>query len=49
MVILYYHVAKFGSNANNGTNAGTFLWNLNNSSSNTNRNNGCHLYHLEHL
>lgn len=34
------YVANFGSNASNGTNAGTFYWNLNNSSSNANRNIG---------
>ena len=31
-------VAKFGSNWNNGTNAGTFNWNLNNVTTNVNRN-----------
>lgn len=36
-------VAHFGSNANNGTNAGSFYWNLNNASSNRNRNIGTHL------
>lgn len=33
-------VARFGGNANNGTNAGGFYWNLNNASSNRNRNIG---------
>lgn len=36
-------VALFGGNANNGTNAGRFYWNLNNASSNANRNIGAHL------
>lgn len=36
------HVTHFGSNANNGTNAGGFYWNLNNDSSNSNRNIGTH-------
>ena len=36
-------VANFSRNANNGTNAGGFLWNLNNGSSNLNRNIGAHL------
>lgn len=31
-------VAKFGSNWNNGSNAGTFYWNLNNATTNVNRN-----------
>jgi len=31
-------VAKLSGNANNGTNAGTFYWNLNNTSSNDNVN-----------
>ena len=31
-------VAKLSGNANNGTNAGTFYWNLNNTSSNVNVN-----------
>jgi hypothetical protein len=35
-------VTHFGGNANNGTNAGGFLWNLNNDSSNSNRNIGTH-------
>lgn len=33
----------FGGNANNGSNAGTFYWNLNNDSSNRNRNIGTHV------
>ena len=31
-------VAKLGSNWNNGSNAGSFYWNVNNTSSNRNRN-----------
>ena len=37
------HVVNVGSNANNGTNAGTFNVNANNSSTNSNRNIGTHL------
>ncbi len=33
-------LARFGGNWNNGANAGISYWNLNNSSSNTNVNNG---------
>lgn len=44
-----HHVAHFSGNANNGTNAGTFYWNLNNSSSNANRNIGSQLGHLNQL
>ena len=33
-------VAIVSGNANNGANAGTFYWNLNNASSNVNRNIG---------
>ena len=36
-------VAKFSSNWNNGTNAGTFNWNLNNATSNVNQNIGTRL------
>ena len=36
------HVTHFGSNTNNGTDAGGFYWNLNNDSSNSNRNIGTH-------
>lgn len=32
----------FGGNADNGSNAGAFYWNLNNDSSNRNRNIGAH-------
>lgn len=32
-----------GGNANNGANAGAFYWNVNNSSSNSNRNIGAHV------
>ena len=35
-------VAHFGGNAVNGANAGRFYWNLNNDSSNLNRNIGTH-------
>jgi len=39
--VLYHHrVTNFGSNANQGTDAGAFLWNVNNDSSNDNRNIG---------
>lgn len=38
-----WQVAHFSSNANNGANAGAFYWNLNNDSSNRNRNIGTHL------
>jgi hypothetical protein len=37
------HVVQVSSNANNGTNAGTFNVNANNDSSNANRNIGTHL------
>jgi hypothetical protein len=37
------HVVHVSSNANNGTNAGTFQVNANNDSSNANRNIGTHL------
>lgn len=38
-------VTQLGSNWNNSTNSGSFYWNLNNSSSNSNRNISCHLVH----
>jgi hypothetical protein len=38
MLIKQHQAAKFSSNWNNGTNAGTFNWNLNNATSNVNRN-----------
>jgi hypothetical protein len=38
-----YQVVNVGSNANNGTNAGTFNVNANNDASNSNRNFGAHL------
>jgi hypothetical protein len=38
-----YHVVHVSRNANNGTTAGTFYLNSNNSSSNRNRNIGSHL------
>lgn len=37
------HVVIVSGNANNGTNAGTFIVNANNDSSNRNRNIGTHL------
>ena len=42
-------VVHVSSNANNGRIAGTFYWNLNNSSSNANRNIGRQLGHLNKL
>jgi hypothetical protein len=36
-------VVNFGSNANNGSEAGAFNWNVNNDSTNDNRNIGTHL------
>lgn len=38
LILCYYQAAKFSSNWNNATNAGTFNWNLNNATSNVNRN-----------
>ena len=40
MLLSGWHVTIFSRNANNGTNAGTFYWNLNNDSGNLNRNIG---------
>ncbi len=40
---LSWQVAKLGSNANNGLNAGVTYWNLNNSSANDNINIGSQL------
>lgn len=40
MLFARWHVTIFSRNANNGTNAGTFYWNLNNGSGNLNRNIG---------
>ena len=40
MLLFHRHVTILGRNANNGTNAGTFYWNLNNDSGNRNRNIG---------
>jgi len=37
------HVTHFGGNANNGTHARAFYWNVNNSSGNANRNIGTRL------
>jgi hypothetical protein len=39
----YCVVACFGGNANNGTNTGTWYWNLNNDSGNANQNIGTRL------
>lgn len=36
-------VTHFSGNWNNGLHTGTFYWNVNNDSSNANRNNGSHL------
>jgi len=41
-----FHVTHFGGNANNGTNTGAFYWNVNNDSSNRNRNIGTRLIPL---
>jgi len=38
--VIMHHVAKLGGNANNGSNAGLFYWNLNNDSLNDNVNIG---------
>lgn len=38
-----FFIAQLGSNWNNGTNAGSFYWNVNNASSNRNRNISGHL------
>jgi len=40
MLFARWHVTIFSRNANNGTNAGAFYWNLNNDSGNLNRNIG---------
>ena len=40
-------IAHLGSNWNNGTNAGTFYWNLNNSVGNRNRNISTHLMYVK--
>jgi len=40
--MLNLHVTHFGRNTNNAANAGGFYWNLNNDSSNLNRNIGTH-------
>jgi hypothetical protein len=37
------HFTHLGGNANNGASAGAFYWNLNNDSSNRNRNIGAHV------
>jgi len=42
-----YIVAILGGNWNNDSNAGTFYWNLNNTSSNRNRNIGTHLLYVQ--
>lgn len=41
--MILFFVTHFSSNANNGANAGGFYWNLNNDSSNRNRNIGTQL------
>lgn len=38
-----FQITQLGSNWNNGTNAGSFYWNCNNSVSNRNRNISGHL------
>lgn len=38
-----FFIAQLGSHWNNGTNAGSFYWNVNNASSNRNRNISGHL------
>lgn len=40
-------VTKLGSNWNNGSNAGSFNWNVNNTSSNRNRNISGHLLNAQ--
>ena len=40
---IHWQVALFSSNSNNGVNAGTFYWNLNNESGNANTNIGSQL------
>ena len=35
---MHWQVTKLSGNANNGVNAGTFYWNLNNTSGNVNQN-----------
>jgi len=42
-VLQSVHVTHFSGNANNGSHASTFYWNVNNSSSNANRNIGARL------
>ena len=41
-----WHVAKLGGNWNNSSNCGLCYWNLNNTSSNRNRNIGSHLEYI---
>ena len=43
----HYQVAKLGSNWNNSSNSGSFYWNVNNTSSNRNRNHGSHLVNAQ--
>ena len=38
-----FQVTQLGGNWNNGSNTGSFYWNVNNASSNRNRNIGSHL------
>lgn len=40
---MYWQVALFSGNTNNGVNDGAFYWNLNNTSSNLNQNIGTHV------
>ena len=42
----FFLIAQLGSNWNNGTNAGSFYWNCNNSVSNRNRNISSHLLYV---
>ena len=42
-------VTQLGGNWNNGSNTGTFYWNVNNNSSNRNRNISSHLVNAQKL
>lgn len=44
---MQWRVANFGGNANNGTNAGGWYWNFNNTSGNRNQNISRHTYFLK--
>ncbi len=48
LVLCCKQTAHLGSNWNNGTNAGTFNWNLNNATSNVNRNISTRLTYLSY-